>query len=246
MASSTQPYGKLLDYEQYIDHQLSRTRARIKMTDVLTAGLLLGAAALGVLFVEVVLDHVFGLPLWLRRGVLLLGLAGGGAFAILRIVLPLISRVNGIYAAKTIEDADPKFKTSLINYLDLRRKRKELPKSALAAIEAKAVNDLANVEIDTVVNQRRLMHVVYASCGLVVVFCLYALMTPKSILDSAKRALLADVVRPTNTQLLDIKPGDAQIVAGESIEVAARVEGTRPPHVKLHFSVDGGKFYAVR
>ena len=78
MALGTQPYGKLLDYEQYIDHQLARTRARIKMTDVLTACLILVAAALGVLFLEVVLDHAFGLPLWFRRIVLWSGLLGGG------------------------------------------------------------------------------------------------------------------------------------------------------------------------
>src|SRR3954447_9502110 len=102
MASSTQPYGKMLDYEQYIDHQLGRTRARIKMTDILTASLILVAAAVGVLFAEVVLDHVFGLPLWLRRIVLMTGLAGGFAFAALRIAYPLLRRVNGFYAARTI------------------------------------------------------------------------------------------------------------------------------------------------
>src|SRR5215213_6928486 len=112
MASSTQPYGKMLDYEQYIDHQLGRTRARIKMTDVLTASLMLLAAAVGVLFAEVVLDHVIGLPVWLRRIVLIAGVAGGCAFAGLRIVLPLLRRVNGFYAARTIEEADSSFKNS--------------------------------------------------------------------------------------------------------------------------------------
>ena len=76
MASSTQPYGKMLDYEQYIDHQLSRTRSRIKMTDLLTASLMLVAAAVAILFVEVVLDHAFGLPIWVRRIVLFAGTDG--------------------------------------------------------------------------------------------------------------------------------------------------------------------------
>ena len=49
LGTQTQPYGKLLDYEQYIDHQLGRTRARIKITDVVTASLILVAAVLGVL-----------------------------------------------------------------------------------------------------------------------------------------------------------------------------------------------------
>ena len=53
-------YGKLLDYEQFIDHQIQRTRTRIKVTDMITAGLTLVVAFLAVLFLEVVFDHVFG------------------------------------------------------------------------------------------------------------------------------------------------------------------------------------------
>src|SRR6185312_15912868 len=115
-----------------------------------------------------------------------------------------------------IEQAHPVFKNNLMTYLDLRRHPDEFSKGFLAAVEARAVKDLTRTEIDTVVNQRRLLLMAYALSGVVVVFCLYAAMTPKSILDSARRALLADVVRPTNTQLLDIKPGNARIVAGES------------------------------
>ena len=48
MALSTQAQGKLLDYEQYIDHQLGRARTRIKITDVVTSCLILAAAMLGV------------------------------------------------------------------------------------------------------------------------------------------------------------------------------------------------------
>src|SRR4051794_31125104 len=117
MALTTQPRGKLLDYEQYVDHQIQRTRARIKMTDVLTAGATLVTAALGVLFLEVLLDHLIGLPLWAREAILAVGLAAGSVFAAMRIVMPLVRSVNGLYAAKTIEEVDPGFKNSLINYL---------------------------------------------------------------------------------------------------------------------------------
>ena len=49
MSSGTQakPYGKLLDYEQFIDHQIQRTRTRIKVTDIITASLTLLVAFLG-------------------------------------------------------------------------------------------------------------------------------------------------------------------------------------------------------
>lgn len=118
LGTQAQPHGKLLDYEQFIDHQLNRTRARIKFIDVATACLILLAGFLGVLFLEVVLDHVVGLPLLFRRIVLAAGVTAASAFAAFKIVMPLARRVNGLYAAKTIEDADPVFKNSLINYLE--------------------------------------------------------------------------------------------------------------------------------
>ena len=76
LGAQTKPHGKLLDYEQFIDHQLERTRTRIKLTDIMTASLTMLVAFLAALFVEVVLDHVFGLPLLFRWIVLAVGRGG--------------------------------------------------------------------------------------------------------------------------------------------------------------------------
>src|SRR5262249_34896322 len=200
LGTQTQPYGKLLDYEQFIDHQLLRTRKKIKLTDITTACLVLAVSFLGILFLEVVLDHVLGMPLLLRWIILVAGFVAAFAYTAFRVVLPLVRRINAIYAAKTIEDADTSFKNSLINYLELRRQRGQLSRAVLATFESRAVNDLTQVDVEGVVNQRRLMRMAYALSAVTVVFCLYAAFTPKSILDSTRRAFLADVVRPTNTQ----------------------------------------------
>ena len=71
-----------------------------------------------------------------------------------------------------IEEAEPGFQNSLITYLDLRRRRGELSPAALAAIEARAVGDLTKVEIDAVVDQRRLYQICYALATVVAAFCL--------------------------------------------------------------------------
>ena len=250
LGAQTTPHGKLLDYEQFIDHQLQRTRTRIKLTDIMTASLTLVVVFLAALFVEVVLDHLVGLPLYFRRIVQALGLSGVFAFTTMRVAIPLMRRINNIYAAKTIEDADPAFKNSLINYLELRRHRGELSKVIMATLEARAVNDLTQVEVDAVVNQQRLMRMFYALSAVIVVYCLYAAFAPKSTLDSARRAFLSDLVRPTNTQLANIKPGNdaklSEVVAGEHVNFSVDVLGVRPQKVLLHFSVDGGKFFALR
>ncbi len=248
MATGTQARGKLLDYEQYIDHQLRQTRARIKRTDVLSAILLLLTAALGVLFLEVVLDHAFALPAWIRRIVLGMGLTAAATFAALRIVRPIVASINGMYAAKTIESAKPEFKNGLINYLALKKDRENLPKSFMAAIEAKAVSQLTQVDVEGVVNQQRVLQTAYVLSAIVVIFCVYSVLNPKSIYDSTRRAFLADVAPPTNTKLLAIQPGDdaakSRVTAGEHVGFRVDVEGTRPEKVILHYSVDGGDFFA--
>src|SRR3954452_4473328 len=241
-----QPYGKLLDYEQFIDHQLARSRARIKMTDIFTALLILVAGFAATLLVEIILDHAFGLPLFVRQVLFFLGLSSALAYAAWKIVLPLVSRINGLYAARTIEGTDPSFKNSLVNYLTLRTHREQLPKAVLATLEARSVNDLTQVEVDHVVNQQYLLKSFYSLCGVVTIFCVYSALAPKSLLDSAKRAFLADVVRPTNTKLVGVKPGDAEMVAGQHVTFGVDVQGVRPEKVKLHYSTDGGKFYAVK
>src|SRR3954467_986808 len=119
MALGTQPVGKLLDYEQYIEHQLKRTRSRIKFTDVVTAGLLLATIVMAVVFIEILFDHTIGLPLMVRRVFPWIGALAGLFYCIRRMIVPLISQVNGVYAAKTIEEAHPAFKNSLVNYLHL-------------------------------------------------------------------------------------------------------------------------------
>ena len=70
---------------------------------------------------------------------------------------------------------------------------------------------------------------------------------PKAFSTPRSCAFLADVVRPTNTRLLAIKPGDAEVVAGKQVSFAVdTTNGVRPGTVKLHYSVDGGKFYAIK
>jgi hypothetical protein len=250
MALGTQPQarGKMLDYEQYIDHQLRRTRNQIKKVDVLSAALMLITVTLGILFLEVVLDHALALSIWVRRIILFVGGGLGIAYAAFRIVRPLAASVNGMYAAKTIELSEPEFKNGLINYLALRKDRENLPKSFLAAIEAKAVSQLTKVDVEGVVNQRRVLKTAYALSAIVVLFCIYAMLTPKPIWDSAKRAFLADIAPPTDTRLLNLEPGSndalTKVVAGSHVPFSVEVEGKRPEKVVLHYSIDGGDFFA--
>jgi len=98
----------------------------------------------------------------------------------MRVARPVVRKINGIYAAKTIEDADATFKNSLINYLELRSLRAQMPKAIMATLEARAEADLAHVEVDTVVNQQRLIRTAYALSAVIVVFCLMRPSRPRA------------------------------------------------------------------
>ncbi len=250
LGTQTQPQGKLLDYEQFIDHQLQRTRKRIKFTDISTACLTLLVGFLAVLFLEVVFDHVFGMPFWARWIILVSGLMTIVVYSAFRIVTPLVRRINALYAAKTIEGSEPAFKNSLINYLELRRNRTQMSKAVLATLESRAVNDLTLVDVEAAVNQQRMMHTWYILTAVLVVFALYWAFAPKNPYDSIRRAFLSDIARPTNTRLDNIKPGDvpelSKIVAGSLVSFEVNVQGTRPEKVLLHHSTDGGKFFAIK
>ena len=249
VGTQTKPAGKLLDYEQFIDHQTRADAGPDQAHGHRDGCLTLMAASWASCSSRWCSTTWSACRSW----------CGGSSWprACWRVGVrrhsgraAAVRRVNGIYAAKTIEDADPAFKNSLINYLELRRHRGQMSEAIMATLEARAVSDLTQVEVDTVVNQQRLMRMAYALSAVIVIFCLYVVFAPKSILDSARRAFLADVVRPTNTRLVNIKPGNdpelSQVVAGEHVDFTVDVQGVRPQKVLLHYSVDGGKFFAVK
>src|SRR5262249_40819265 len=95
-----------------------------------------------------------------------------------------------------------------------------------------------------------LIQTTYALAAVVIVFCVYSLITPKPIFESVRRALLADLAPPTNTRLQNIKPGENEslnkVVAGTHVPFSVELQGVRPQRVVLHYSVDGGQFYSAK
>ena len=251
VATESQNSGKRLNYEEFVNHQLRLTQSKIRSTELLTALVVMATILTGLLLVEILLDHWVGLPAVVRAAILAVTGIGAAYAGIRFVVAPLASRVSAFYAARRIETFDPRFKNSLLNYLDIRRHRLELSPAVLRTLEARAVADLAAVSVESAVDQRRLTQSFYALAAVVVAFCLYVLITPKNVLDSAKRALLADVARPTNTRLINIKPGDdpeaSRVVSGDDVTITAEVDtrGIRPEVIELHYSEDGGEFFNV-
>src|SRR5438105_4646586 len=127
MTSDQQHY---VDFDEFIDFHLAKTRANIKYTEIFTTLVTTATQFLGYLLVFVVLDQ------WIIDGgfgygprMIMLGLVLSAILAtvIRKVVWPWLKNVNVLYAARIIERAEPELKSSLLNVVDLRDAGQPIP-----------------------------------------------------------------------------------------------------------------------
>ncbi|MFQ5732481.1 MAG: hypothetical protein ACE5KM_11080, partial [Planctomycetaceae bacterium] len=256
MATTTQSAGKrgYVDFDEYIDFQLQKTRAGIKATDILTALAGVATLFLAYLLVFVVFDHWviaggFGtVGRWLMLG----GLAAACiAWVVWKVVIPARMHVTGLYAAKAIEQTEPGLKHTLLNLVDLRRAGRDVSEEIRTAMEKRAAVTLSQGDVDAAVDHRPLMRLSLLLLGLVVVCCLYSLFSPKKISASVLRALLPasgtvvdtsykidKVAIRIDTFRLDAQNGRAQWRT-EDLKPDAVLEAGSKPQVVVDLSYDG-------
>ncbi len=222
--------ARLVEYERFIDQRIRKTRGAVKTMEFAASVLMLSIAALIYLMAMALVDH------WLVPGGL--GLAGRIVAFVIFVALatgflarqlhPLVfHRVNPVYAAHTIEQANPTLKNGLINFLLLRGRRAEVPRGVYQAMEAQAATRLANVEEEGVVDHSRLIQMAYVLCAVLIVCGLYKVLSPKDPLVTAGRVLApwSDLRAPTRVTIDDVRPGEASVPQGDQVRVSARVRG---------------------
>ncbi|MBU4271160.1 MAG: hypothetical protein KKA28_04775 [Planctomycetes bacterium] len=220
------------EYEGYIDQRLRQTRRQVKSVDIAVGLATLAVGALLYLLAAALADHwliVGGLGPW-GRWLLWLGLVGAaGTFFAFHLLPPLMHRVNPVFAASTIEKSRPSLRNSLINFLLLRGRRREMAAPVYNAIEQRAAADLSQVRIETAVDRTHLVRLCCALAVVLAMFSLYLVFSPKNPLRSAARVLFpwSNVAAPTRVTINDVRPGDAAAFHGEFITVSAELAGLR-------------------
>jgi hypothetical protein len=236
----------VVEYRDFTQQQLDRTRSHVKWTELSGAllTLVLGAAAclmaLTVLDAWVLPGGLGTVGRWLAWCLLLGGLVGYAA----RVLLPLVvRRINPLYAAQTIERARPSLKNSVINFLLLRRDPQPTAAPVLEAVEQRAATDLAQVPVESTVDRGRLLRLAYALLGLVVVAAVYTVLSPKSPFSSVARVVFpwANLSPPAAVTIEEVSPGDAEVLRGGFVEVAAVVQGAGERPVTLHYTTADGQ-----
>lgn len=239
--------SRYLDFDEYVDLKLQKTRSTIKSTDILVALAGVAAMFLGYLLVFVVFDQWvipggFGIGLrWTLLSTLLLLTA---AWLVWKVGLPYFRTVNRLFAAKEIERADSDLKSNLLNLVDLRSSGRAIDPSILRALEKNAAVGLQRIDVAQAIDHRPLMRMAYVLLAVVILFCMYALFSPKKISNSIWRSLLpaADVGVATRTEIIKVEPGNTTVLARQTILVEADIAGDVPEKVWLLYTTADGKF----
>ncbi|MBT6157312.1 MAG: hypothetical protein HOL01_14310 [Planctomycetaceae bacterium] len=252
--AQSQSAAGYVDFDEYVDFQLEKTRHSIKWTDIVTATAVVAAFVVGYLLLFTILDH------WLVPG----GFSHTARFAMVggllavtavwltwKVILPYLKQVSGLYAARMIESTEPGLKSSLLNLVDLRRGGREIPQEIRGSLEKRAAEALSQMDVDQAVDRRPLMRAAYVLLGLVVFACLYSVISEKNI--SFARAFLPPVkVGPaTRTVILDLHTDppltrtherEVDVLARTQLEVVVDLSGQVPDEVTLRYTTADRKF----
>ncbi len=238
---------RYVEFDEYIDYQLQKTRATIRNNDILTAVAGIVTLNLGYVLIFLFLDQWIvegGLSVTARStmlGFLILLTTGWAAW---KIVIPSWRQVSSLFAAAEIERHEPAFKSTLLNLIDLNRHSRKAPRAIRTTMEKRAARKLSKMEVDYVVDRLWLMRLAYILMFLVAALCLYALSTPKRISSSLWRAVapFSELSVATQTEILRVTPGDAEILSRTQLEVMTELRGEIPESIRLIYSTDDGSF----
>ncbi|MBS0202647.1 MAG: hypothetical protein JSS49_07075 [Planctomycetes bacterium] len=239
--------SRYLDFDEYVDLKLQKTRSTIKTTDILVALAGVAAMFLGYLLVFVVCDQWVvpgGFSIGLRWTLLLTLLVLTAAWLAWKVGVPYLRSVNRLYAAHEIEKADPDLKSNLLNLIDLRDSGRVIDPAILRALEKNAATGLQRVDVGQAIDHRPLMQMAYILLAVVLAFSFYALLTPKNISNSIWRSLFpsAAVKVATQTEIVNVHPGNVTVLARQSVEFSADISGEVPEKVWLLYSTSDGRF----
>jgi collagen type III alpha len=238
--------GRLVEYDEFIEAQLRKTRGQVRMVDLAGALMTLMAGGLLFLLAAALVDHWVvrgGMAPWARWAALTLFVVSGAAYLVVGVVPSLVRRINPLYAAEAIERSRPTLKNALVNFLFLRASSVALPPRVFEAVEEQAATNLARVQVDATIDRTRLVRTAYALAGVLLVAALYTMISPKNLLQTAGRIVMpwAEIDAPTRTTIVDIVPGDVQAFRGQQVAISARVQNL-PANAKvtlLYSTADG-------
>jgi hypothetical protein len=236
-----------VEYEEYVDFQLEKTRSSIKRTDILTTLTTLAVVLVAYLLTFVVFDQwVFEGGFGYTARVVLLCVLAIVVLGTLtwRVLWPLLRHVHPLYAARVIEKSDPNLKSNLVNFVDVRQSNAQSAPIVMKAMQKRAAVELSHIDVDEAVDHRPLLRIAYALLAVVIISALYIIFSPKDPFASVRRALLptAAIEVATETTISDVDPGDRDVPARTILKIEADVRGKEADRVQILYSTADLKY----
>ncbi|MFG0266913.1 MAG: circumsporozoite protein- membrane associated protein, partial [Rhodopirellula sp. JB055] len=224
-------------YDTLIQSRIDAARSalwRAELTRQILRGVLVGMA---VMLAWIVMDQWIWSPGTTGRVVIATFAIVAAIAHVVRSVWPVLrSSVRADYAARALERDHPELGHALSSYVTLTApdsanqsaSKAQLSKRVVQSIGATTAAKLRS--IDALPEEATgLLQWWIATIALLSVLVIYAIASPKNALQSAARLVApAADIRPANrVQITNVQPGDAEILAGRTVDVSANVRGLR-------------------
>lgn len=229
--------------DELIVSQIAAAQGRIKATDIMTA-----VAGCGILLTSYVLlftlaDHWIvagGFSPLTRAVLLLLVLAGVAVLAWRSLIRPMTKAVTALYAARML-DRQSLSGGALVSLVDLEVSGSPSSERVRRTIAARARTHLQATNLDDALDRSRLMQMGMVLFALILITCLYSVLSPKPISLLRPLTLWGQDVA-TRTRITGVSPGDTTIPLGGQVEITADISGVVPETVRLLYTTDDREY----
>ncbi|TWT86044.1 hypothetical protein Pla100_62530 [Neorhodopirellula pilleata] len=227
--------------ERFVFDRIAEAQNALWRAELLRRLLTLAIAALAGLLLWWIIDQWIWSPGIIGRTVLL-------SSAVVAVVIYVAVRLGPVsrlrvrpdYAARCLERDHPELGHSLSSYVGLKDRAAlsshsvqvnagvSLSDRVIESIGAEAARKLRSIDVPPS-EATGLMPWWATTIGLIAALAIYSVASPKSILQSTARIFqpLADLRAPQRVQITDVLPGDAEVLAGQTLRVSASVTRLR-------------------
>ncbi|GEM_PF-3699383 len=229
-----------------IESLLADVKSRVRRTEVKASLVLLAVLAIAFFVVEAVVDRVLLLDRWVRFSLFV----GFGTFALAYLTVPLylgLKRIRSLYAARLVEEQHPELRESLTTLLQAEEGKAIGAKALVGPLRTRVERSVGPLDPEKHTDGSLLkwsmlglaLAGVFAGAGFAAgggafARCLARCVNP-----------FRELLPPTRTVIARVEPGDATVLRGKPVAVAAEMRGEAVDEARLYFSEDGATWLVM-